>query len=120
MTRAVDRPAGSVGAWAKAPDFADDPHRRAEIASATDRDRAHYLCDGLREIECRACHACVMVKKISEFQTSVQWSGEARAQCSELTRVRDSGGNPAMTPTCSRLSASIDHGVIEGIIPPHG
>ncbi len=116
MTSAVDKPKG----WAKAPDFGDDPQRLHSVRSATERDRTHYLRGGMREIECRACHACVLVKKTSESQTSVQWNADAREQCNELTRVRAEGGNPAMTPTCSRLSASIDHGVSEGIIPPHG
>lgn len=115
MTRSVE----SQG-WAKAPAFDDDPARRAAIDAHTRRDKAHYLDGGLHEIECRACHACVLVKKTSTSQTSVQWTAAARASCTELRSVAEAGGNPAMTPTCGRLSASIDHGVAEGIIPPHG
>lgn len=115
MTRSVE----SQG-WAKAPAFADDPARRAAVDANTRRDKVHYLDGGLHEIECRACHACVLVKKTSPSQTSVQWTAQARAACTELRSVHESGGNPAMTPTCGRLSASIDHGVAEGIIAPHG
>lgn len=71
----------------------------------------------MTEIECRSCHACVLVKKTSSYHTSVQWNSEARAKCGELERLRQTGGNPALMPTCSRMSASIDHGVAEGIIP---
>lgn len=104
--------------WAKAPDYAADPVRSAAVESATARDRRHYLCGGLREIECRGCHALVMVKKTGPHQTSVQWNAVAREQCSEFDQVRRDGGNPAMLPTCPRLSASIDHAVAEGILPP--
>ncbi|MBD0861780.1 hypothetical protein IA539_11235 [Gordonia sp. zg691] len=125
MTRAVSRSPG----WAKAPDFHDDPDRAARVQAATERDREHYLSGGMREIECRACHACVMVKKTSSFHTSVQWNADARNRCHGLEQMRaggdetsGTGGNGpllpgAMMPTCARLSASIDHGVIEGIIP---
>lgn len=106
-------------AWAKAPDLGGDPVRVAEVTRATARDREHYLRGGMTEIECRACHACVMVKKTSPHHTSVQWNAQARAQCNALKAIGEAGGNPAMTPTCPRLSASIDHGVTEGIIPAH-
>ncbi|OUC80507.1 hypothetical protein CA982_01850 [Gordonia lacunae] len=110
--------------WAKAPDFHDDPDRLARVHEATRRDREHYLQGGMREIECRACHACVLVKKTSSFHTSVQWNADARDRCLGLEQMRaggDDGNGPllpgAMMPTCARLSASIDHGVTEGIIP---
>ena len=57
MTRAAPRTRG----WAKAPDFSNDPERAARVHAATERDREHYLRGGMREIECRACHACVLV-----------------------------------------------------------
>jgi hypothetical protein len=103
--------------WSKAPDLSGDPERGPAVREATSRDKEHYLRGGLHEIECRACHACVMVKKYSAHHTSVQWTASARDHCPELTRIRSEGGNPAMLPTCPRLSASIDHGVSEGIIP---
>ena len=104
--------------WAKAPDYAADPERLAAIAAATARDRQHYLSGGMTELECRACHACLRVKKTSPHHTSVQWNDDALARCSHLAEIRADGGNPALLPTCPRLSASIDHGVAEGIIPP--
>ena len=61
--------------WAKAPEFHDDPDRAADISAATERDREHYLRGGMREIECRACHACVLVKKTSPFHTRIQDAG---------------------------------------------
>ncbi|WP_246222098.1 MULTISPECIES: hypothetical protein [Gordonia] len=105
------------GSWAKAPDFADDPAHAAAVARATECDREHYLRGGMTEIECRTCHACVLVKKTSSYHTSVQWNAQARAKCNELEHIRRTGGNPALMPTCSRMSASIDHGVAEGIVP---
>lgn len=111
---------GSPNGWAKAPDLSEDPERAAAVHAATARDREHYLHGGMREIECRSCHACVLVKKTSTHHTSVQWTADARARCNQL---ESSGGGRAllpgaMMPTCPRLSASIDHGVAEGIIPP--
>ncbi len=103
--------------WAKAPDYTGDPLRLAEIAAATARDKRHYLRGGMTPLECRACHACVLVKKTSPHHTSVQWNDDALARCAEIAEIRADGGNPAMLPTCPRLSASIDHGVAEGILP---
>ncbi|GAB36050.1 hypothetical protein [Gordonia otitidis] len=126
MTRATDRidtdglpqrDSPALAGWSKAPDFGDDPQRRAAVHESTARDREHYLRGGMTEIECRGCHACVLVKKTSAHHTSVQWNPDARERCTELARIRAQGGNPALVPTCSRLSASIDHGVAEGIIP---
>ncbi|MFW0796674.1 hypothetical protein AAFP30_22910 [Gordonia sp. CPCC 205515] len=136
MTRAAEHAESAGGAdarrprrgpgWAKAPDFRDDPDRAAAVHARTARDREHYLRGGMGEIECRTCHACVLVKKTSPFHTSVQWNEAARAQCSglEFEQLRAGGvdgSGPllpgAMMPTCPRLSASIDHGVAEGIIP---
>jgi hypothetical protein len=114
VTRAVEE---NTSGWAKAPDFSADPADLARVHDATARDRAHYLRGGMTEIECRSCHACVMVKKTSPHHTSVQWNSAAAARCNELATIRESGGNPAMMRTCPRLSASIDHGVAEGIIP---
>lgn len=108
---------GGAGGWAKAPDYTGDPGRLAAIATATARDRRHYLRGGMTELECRTCHACVLVKKTSPHHTSVQWNDDALARCQEIAAIRADGGNPAMLPTCPRLSASIDHGVAEGIVP---
>ncbi len=129
MTRAAHRPgvggaseraASRAEGWAKAPDYHNDPERRAAIEAATARDRQHYLRSGLTELECRACHACVFVKKASPHHTSVQWTAEARERCPAFDEVRADGGNPAMLPGCPRLTASIDHGVAEGIIAREG
>ena len=103
--------------WAKAPDFAADPERLSAIAAATARDRRHYLKGGMSEIECRTCHASVLVKKTSPHHTSVQWNDDALDRCATIREIRADGGNTAMLPTCPRMSASIDHGVAEGIIP---
>ncbi len=120
MTRAVRRDGvtGSSG-WAKAPDFHGDPARLSAVQAATERDRDHYLRGGMAEIQCTTCRACVMVKKTSASHTSVQWNAQARARCTGLERSEDSGKAllPGVVPaTCPRLSASIDHGVAEGII----
>lgn len=84
MTRSVE-----AQGWAKAPAFDDDPARRAAVDAHTRRDKAHYLDGGLHEIECRACHACVLVKKTSPSQTR----RAVAAACSELRSVAESGGN---------------------------
>ncbi|WP_026919688.1 hypothetical protein [Gordonia shandongensis] len=120
MADAHERSDGDVvrgSGWAKAPDYTGDPARLEAIAHATARDRRHYLSGGLSEVECRTCHARVMVKKTSAHHTSVQWNDAALAQCSEIAEIRSEGGNPALLPTCPRLSASIDHAVAEGMVP---
>ncbi|MCF8588491.1 hypothetical protein [Gordonia liuliyuniae] len=109
--------ASRASGWAKAPDYSADPERLSTIAAATARDRRHYLAGGLTEIECRTCHACVMVKKTSPHHTSVQWTDDALDRCDEISKIRAEGGNPAMLPTCPRMSATIEHGVAEGIVP---
>ncbi|GAA4680985.1 hypothetical protein [Gordonia humi] len=109
--------ASEASGWAKAPDYSADPERRSTIAAATARDRRHYLAGGMTPIECRTCHGCALVKKTSPHHTSVQWTGDARSRCTEISKILAEGGNPALLPTCPRMSASIDHGVTEGIVP---
>lgn len=105
--------------WAKAPDLTDDPARLAAVHQATERDRRHYLSGGMTEVECRTCHACVLVKKTGPHHTSVQWPAAARERCPELTPLDTASGLRLVAPTCPRMAASIDHAVAEGIITDH-
>ncbi len=117
---------GDVLAWAKAPDFANDPQRAAAVHEATRRDRERYLTSGLATVDCRFCHAAVRVKKLGAPYTAVQWNTEASGRCAYFAEVRSGGGSSARVPSCPRLSDSIRHAVAEGCLeeyssaPPPG
>ncbi|MDJ0393372.1 hypothetical protein QMK17_08500 [Rhodococcus sp. G-MC3] len=98
--------------WAKAPDFADDPNRAANVHAQTVRDKENYLDSRLAPVECRACGTCVLVRKNSVKQTSVQWTSKPANTCPVF---RDAE-NSATVDSCQRLQDSIDHAVMEGIL----
>ncbi|MFF0814679.1 hypothetical protein ACFYVR_05915 [Rhodococcus sp. NPDC003318] len=97
--------------WSKAPDFADSPARVEAVRAQTEVDLQTYLEGGLQRVECRSCHACVLVRKNSYKHTSIQWQADPAAVCPEF-----SDATPASRRSCSRLAASIDHAVLEGIV----
>jgi len=117
---------GGGGNWRKAPDFASDPARAEAVRESTRRDQERYLTSGLATVDCRYCHVAVQVKKLGPAHTSVQWSTEATQRCAHFTEIRDSGGDPARSPSCPRLADSIRHAVAEGCLeeyssaPPPG
>jgi hypothetical protein len=112
--------------WSKAPDFANDPERAAEVHQATRQDRERYLTSGLAQVDCRFCHASVKVKKLGAPYTAVQWNREASGRCAYFAEIRAGGGNSARVPSCPRLTDSIAHAVAEGCLeeysssPPPG
>ena len=77
-------------------------------------DQRLYTAARLVEVACLDCLARVGVKKNSEHHTSIQWTGEARAHCPELSR-RPSGRESH--PACPRLMASIEAAVRDGRVP---
>ncbi|WP_338886699.1 hypothetical protein [Rhodococcus sovatensis] len=99
--------------WAKAPDFANDPSRIQEIHAQTVLDKENYLDSRLTPVECRACGTCVLARKNSLKQTSVQWTSRPTESCPIF---RESGSS-ATQDSCPRLQDSIDHAVMEGILP---
>ncbi|MEV5648526.1 hypothetical protein AB0L57_09775 [Nocardia sp. NPDC052254] len=58
------------------------------------------------EVSCRSCGACVLVEKFSPQHTSVQWTGAARAHCTELPGRG--------LHTCAALRDSVDEAVRSG------
>jgi hypothetical protein len=109
-------PGTGRGSWSKAPDFASDPNRAAAVREATQRDRERYLTAGLVTVDCRFCHVSVSVKKLGPAHTAVQWNSEATQRCAFFAEVRESGGEPARTPSCPKLADSIKHAVAEGVL----
>ncbi|MFD1815725.1 hypothetical protein [Rhodococcus gannanensis] len=97
--------------WSKAPDFADSPDRVEAVRAQTVTDLQTYLEDGLQQVECRACHTCVLVRKNSFNHTSIQWQTDPASVCPEFT-----GAERGTARSCSRLTASINHAVMEGIV----
>ena len=105
---------GNWTGWSKAPAF--DPDRTAALREATQQDRERYLTSGLVSVDCRFCHVAVDVKKLGPGHTSVQWNAEASRRCAFFAEVRESGGEPARTRSCPKLSDSIKHAVAEGCL----
>src|SRR5512145_688936 len=80
----------------------------------TAADQRLYLDASLQEVSCLDCLARVLVKKNSEFHTSIQWTAEAHAACAEFARKNAEAGHRVVHESCSRLKASIDAAVREG------
>ncbi len=99
--------------WAKAPSYAGDPARVEAVRTQTGTDRHTYLEQGLQEVACRACGTCVLVRKNSYQHTSIQWQSDPAATCPEFAGSR---GRTGTSRTCPRLSASIEHAVLEGVL----
>ena len=114
------------GSWSKAPAFADDPERAAEVREATLADRTRYLTSGLQPVDCRFCHVTVNVKRLGPGHTAVQWNTDASQRCACFAELRASGADSARTRACPKLTDSIEHAVAEGCLdavstaPPAG
>ena len=91
--------------WAKAP-------VAPGAAERTEADRRSFLADGLRPVECTTCGTCVLVKKNSEHHTSIQWQTSTDS-CPEFAAQ---GKPTALLDTCSKLRASIESLVAEGLL----
>ncbi|WP_028476274.1 hypothetical protein [Nocardia sp. CNY236] len=102
--------------WAKAPDFADQPARRAEVRAQTALDRQRYLEDGLTPLRCQACGSQVLVRKSSARQTSVQWTGDPAESCPLFAELGSSGQGPGGPQSCPQLSRTIAWAVNEGVL----
>lgn len=113
-----ETPAASGGSrsWSKSRDFANDPQRAAAVAEASRADRERYLNSGLLPVDCRFCHVRVTVRRLGPGHTAVQWNTAAWQRCAHFTEIRAAGGDTARTPSCPKLSDSIEHAVAEGYL----
>jgi hypothetical protein len=102
-----------MATWAKAPDFADRPERRAQVRAQTVVDKQHYLEDGMVPVGCLTCGTKVLVRKSSSQQTSVQWTVDPAAACPVFAEL---AGGPGRPEGCPNLHRAIQHAVDEGII----
>jgi hypothetical protein len=70
-------------------------------------------------VACRRCEACVLARKSSWNQTSVQWNAEASARCLERRDAQNLAGHSArgLFLACSALGESIADAVRHGDIP---
>jgi hypothetical protein len=70
-------------------------------------------------VACRRCGACVLARKSSWNQTSVQWNGEASARCLERRDAENLAAHAArgLFLACSALSDSIVEAVRNGDLP---
>lgn len=76
-------------------------------------DQRLYLEGRMAEVSCGACEARVLVRKHSEFHTSIQWSVEAVASCEVFAGTAEAGGR-VVHESCPRLKDSIEQAVKTG------
>jgi hypothetical protein len=81
--------------------------------SETLEDQKRYLEGHLVEVSCLDCLATVKVRKNSEPHTSIQWTDEAVAHCTEFARR---GAERSVMESCPRLKASIETAVRDGAL----
>jgi hypothetical protein len=91
----------------------------APLSAETYEDQRRYLEDHMSEVACLDCLATVRVRKLSEFQTSIQWTDEAVDACAEFTRARVEG-RVGLPVGCARLHSSIARAVDEGRVEVGG
>ncbi len=103
-----------MATWAKAPDFADRPQRRAQVRAQTVEDKRRYLEEGLTPLACQTCGTEVLVRKASSHQQSVQWTVSPADHCPVF---RELSCGPGRTEGCPNLERTIAHAVDEGVIP---
>jgi hypothetical protein len=85
----------------------------APTSSETLEDQRRYLEGRMAEVACLDCLATVQVRKHSEPHTSIQWTAEAVAHCTEFAK-QDADGGRAIMESCPRMKASIARAVAEG------
>jgi hypothetical protein len=102
--------------WAKAPDFAGQPARLEAIAAQTVEDKHEYLDSGLQEVDCKACGACVLVRKNTYKHTSIQWTSDPALRCHTFKDAIASGQTSALKDGCPQLHDSIADAVRDGTI----
>ncbi|MEV0688069.1 hypothetical protein AB0I35_29795 [Nocardia sp. NPDC050378] len=105
-----------AASWAKAPDFADQPARRAAVRAQTALDQQRYLDEGLTPLRCQACSTEVLVRKASAHQTSVQWTERPDTHCPVFARLSADGARPGRPESCPSLEKSIKWAVEEGVL----
>lgn len=88
----------------------------APTSPDTLKDQRLYTSARLTEVACLDCLARVGVKKNSEHHTSVQWTAESLACCTEFRRLDGLPGGRPLHAGCPRLRASIERAVAEGTL----
>jgi hypothetical protein len=70
-------------------------------------------------VACRRCGACVLARKSSWNQTSVQWNAEASARCIERRDAENLAAyaGRSLFLACSALNDSIIEAVRQGELP---
>lgn len=78
----------------------------------------------MRPVDCRTCHARVLVRKSSWEQTSVQWNAAARQRCAHTPPADPLGTTcgtrnplPGLVLGCPELRDSIEVAVRQGALP---
>ncbi|MFG1934016.1 ferredoxin [Mycobacterium sp. NPDC048908] len=78
-----------------------------------------YADSPMVPVACHRCGACVLVRKSSWNQTSVQWTAEASGRCLERREADNLAAHSArgLFLGCSALSESIVGAVRHGELP---
>lgn len=79
-------------------------------------DRRIYLDDGFVPVQCRRCAAEVLVRKSTDVQTSVQWTGSAKVLCPEIEAAVGTGRHPGLVDSCLSLRATVAEAVADGTV----
>jgi hypothetical protein len=80
----------------------------------------HRLADSpMVPVACRRCGACVLARKSSWNQTTVQWNADAAARCHERRDAQNLAEHSARAVflACSALGDSIVDAVCSGDLP---
>ena len=78
-----------------------------------------YTDSPMVPVACRRCGACVLARKSSWNQTSVQWNGEASARCLERHDAENLAAHSGrgVFLACSAVTESIVDAVRHGELP---
>jgi hypothetical protein len=78
-----------------------------------------YADSPMVPVACQRCGACVLARKSSWNQTSVQWNGEASARCVERRDAENLAAHSGrgVFLACSALRESIVDAVRHGDLP---
>ncbi|WP_374111192.1 hypothetical protein [Nocardia sp. JCM 34519.1] len=101
-----------MATWAKAPDFADQPARQAEVRAQTVLDKQRYLDDGMTPLRCQSCQIRVLVRKNSSRHTSLQWTEPPGNRCPVFAEI----SGPGQPVSCPQLQRTIEWAVREGLL----
>jgi len=86
----------------------------ARAGYETTAEQRRYLQAGFAPLACASCGTAVLVRKHSEFQTSVQWTSDPVSSCEQFAAAAADGTPPGRFVGCSALRQSIADAFADG------